>query len=83
MKNNIEFDSKCLLKIIIVFDITKDIFELEENKENVKVVFELEKIKKNVIGILELDENKENVVNKVTKKNLMKEKKFKILNIKK
>lgn len=61
----------------------KDIFELEDNKENVKVVFELEKIKKNVIGILELDENKENVVNKVTKKNLMKEKKFKILNIKK
>lgn len=60
----------------------KDIFELEENKENVKVVFELEKIKKNVIGILELDENKENVANKVTK-NLMKEKKFKILNIKK
>lgn len=82
-KNNTESDSKCSLKTITAFDITKDTLEPEENKENAKVALEPEKIKKNVTGTLEPDENKENVANKVTKKNSMKEKKFKTPNTKK
>lgn len=66
-KNNTESDSKCSLKTITAFDVTKDKLGAEENKENAKDALEPEENKKNAKDALEPEKNKENAKDSLEK----------------